>query len=125
MMRSEYDRKVRIFKLPNQMGVPTSIRGREYIETGILLLMKDEVMFYKITGRLYPAIARQHGATAAQVERGIRTAIELAFDRGSIDTLGSIFGNTISSIKGKPTNREFLTMTARWLLLQEEEDNDK
>lgn len=122
MMRSEHERKRRIFELLNQMGIPTSIRGREYIETGILLLMEDKTMLYKIMGRLYPDIARQHDTTADRVERGIRTAVELACERGSIDTFSSIFGHTISSIKGKPTNREFLTMMARWLLLEEEED---
>lgn len=121
---SERARKIRIFKQLNRLGVPTSIVGREYIETGVLLMMQDKTLLYKITKRLYPAIAKQHGVTAHIVSHAIDNAIAVSWGRADLDELELFFGGTVSGRKGKPTNSEYLSMVARWLLLEEEEDTE-
>ena len=76
----------------------------------ILLTMEDQEYINAVTKRLYPEIAKQHGTTASRVERAIRHAIEVAWDRGDVDTLNSYFGYTIHNLRGKPTNSEFVAM---------------
>lgn len=122
MKRTEHDRKVRIFELLNRLGVPANLVGREYLETGVLMMMQDQTTIYMITKRLYPAIAKQYGSTDSSVFHSISRAIETAWNRGATDEQEQCFGYTVSSQKGKPTNSEFMTMVARRLLLEEEEN---
>ena len=78
----------------------------------ILLTMNEPEYINAVTKRLYPEIAKKNGTTASRVERAIRHAIEVAWDRGDVDTLNSYFGYTIHNLRGKPTNSEFIAMIA-------------
>jgi len=94
----------------HDVGVPAHIKGYQYLRDAISMSIQDENCINAVTKILYPAIAKKHGSTASRVERAIRHAIEVAWDRGNIDTLQAIFGYTVSNIKGKPTNSEFIAM---------------
>jgi len=94
----------------HDVGVPAHIKGYQYLRDAISMTIKDESCINAVTKILYPTIAKKHGSTASRVERAIRHAIEVAWDRGNLDTLQAIFGYTVSNIKGKPTNSEFIAM---------------
>ena len=96
--------------LMHEVGVPAHIRGYDYIRDSILLSLENRNMLKAITKELYPTIAKNNNTTASRVERAIRHAIEVAWSRGDIDILNSIFGFTVKSSKGKPTNGEFISM---------------
>ncbi len=96
--------------LMHEVGVPAHIRGYDYIRDSILLSLENRSMLKAITKELYPTIAKNNHTTASRVERAIRHAIEVAWSRGDIDVLNAIFGFTVKSSKGKPTNGEFISM---------------
>lgn len=113
-----------IFEELNQLGVPTNVRGRDYIETALSQMLQHPGRRYAITKELYPMVAEVHGTTAARVERAIRHAITNAFTRGNLDRLTQYFGYTVDSRKDKPTNSEFLTMVARRLKMKGDNQHD-
>ena len=84
----------------------------QFLRDAILLTMNEPEYINAVTKRLYPEIAKKNGTTASRVERAIRHAIEVAWDRGDVDTLNSYFGYTIHNLRGKPTNSEFIAMIA-------------
>lgn len=92
------------------IGVPAHIKGYYYIRDALLLSLEDISALESVTKVLYPTIAEMHNTTPSRVERAIRHAIEVAWSRGDIDTLHSIFKYSINSKKGKPTNSEFLAL---------------
>ena len=96
----------------HQIGVPAHIKGYQFLRDAILLTTADHEYINAVTKRLYPEIAKRNGTTASRVERAIRHAIEVAWDRGDVDTLNSYFGYTIHNLRGKPTNSEFIAMIA-------------
>ena len=96
----------------HELGVPSHIKGYQYIREGITLVFKNPEYIGGITKELYPTIAKTYNSTASRVERAIRHAIEVAWDRGDVDTLNSYFGYTIHNLRGKPTNSEFIAMIA-------------
>ena len=96
----------------HQIGVPAHIKGYQFLRDAILLTMDEPDYINAVTKRLYPEIAKKNGTTASRVERAIRHAIEVAWDRGDVDTLNSYFGYTIHNLRGKPTNSEFIAMIA-------------
>ena len=96
----------------HQMGVPAHIKGYQYLRDAILLVIEDIGLLSAITKELYPAIAEKYETTPSRVERAIRHAIELAWDRGNIDLMNKFFGYTINIERGKPTNSEFIAMVA-------------
>lgn len=102
----------------HQIGVPAHIKGYHYLRTAIILSIHDTEMINSVTKLLYPTVAKQYSTTSSRVERAIRHAIEIAWDRGDIDTLNSIFGYTVQNCKGKPTNSEFIALIADKLRLQ-------
>ena len=104
--------EVAITEILHQLGVPAHIKGYQFLRDAILLSTKDGEYIHFITKRLYPEIAARNNTTASRVERAIRHAIEVAWDRGDVDTLNSYFGYTIQSLRGKPTNSEFIAMIA-------------
>ena len=114
----------RIFEELNRIGVPTNVRGRDYIETALDQLLQHPGRRYAITRELYPMVAKLHGTTACNVERAIRHAIANAFTRGNLEYLNRYFGYTVDSRKDKPTNSEFLTMVARRLQMKGENQHD-
>lgn len=109
---------VMITEIIHQIGVPAHIKGYHYLRDGIMMSVKDSEVINAITKLLYPTIAKKYNTTSSRVERAIRHAIEVAWDRGDIDTLNSYFGYTIQNDRGKPTNSEFIAMIADKLRLQ-------
>lgn len=101
----------------HRIGIPAHIKGYHYLRFAIMLSVNDSNMTGSITKVLYPAVADNFKTTPSRVERAIRHAIELAWDRGDVDTLNSIFGYTIRNSKGKPTNSEFIALIADKLRL--------
>lgn len=102
----------------HEIGVPAHIKGYLYLREAIMLAVKDMDVINAVTKVLYPTIAKTFNTTASRVERAIRHAIEVAWDRGDIETLQKFFGYTVSNTKGKPTNSEFIAMIADRLQLQ-------
>lgn len=102
----------------HQIGVPAHIKGYHYLREAIILSIQDSEMINSVTKLLYPTIAKQFNTTSSRVERAIRHGIEVAWDRGDVDTLNSYFGFTIHNGRGKPTNSEFIAMIADRLKLQ-------
>ena len=99
-----------VTEILHQIGVPAHIKGYQFLRDAILLTTADHSYINAVTKRLYPEIAKRNATTASRVERAIRHAIEVAWDRGDVDTLNSYFGYTIHSLRGKPTNSEFIAM---------------
>ena len=101
-----------------QLGVPAHIKGYQYIRDAITMVIDDMEAINSITKVLYPTVARHYNTTASRVERAIRHAIEVAWDRGNPEILNDLFGYTITSSKGKPTNSEFIAMIADKIRLE-------
>ena len=102
----------------HDIGVPAHIKGYHYLRDAIAIAVKEPDALGAVTKVLYPQVARHYGTTASRVERAIRHAIEVAWDRGDLDTLQRFFGYTVSNTKGKPTNSEFIALIADRLQLQ-------
>ena len=102
----------------HEIGVPAHIKGYQYLREAIMIAVKDMEVINAITKVLYPQVAKAFGTTPSRVERAIRHAIEVAWDRGDLDTLQRFFGYTVSNTKGKPTNSEFIALIADKLQLQ-------
>lgn len=96
----------------HEIGVPAHIKGYQYLRSAILMAVQDMDILNSITKQLYPSIAEKYGTTSSRVERAIRHAIEVAWGRGSMDTINDLFGYTINAGKGKPTNSEFIALIA-------------
>ena len=102
----------------HEIGVPAHIKGYQYLREAIILTVNDMDIINAVTKVLYPTVAKKFGTTPSRVERAIRHAIEVAWDRGDLETLQKFFGYTVSNIKGKPTNSEFIAMIADHLSLK-------
>lgn len=100
----------KITHILHQIGIPAHIKGYRYIREGILMTVNDHHSMDSITKILYPSIAKKYATTSSRVERAIRHAIEVAWDRGDVDVLNEYFGYTIHNLRGKPTNSEFIAM---------------
>lgn len=96
----------------HEIGVPAHIKGYQYLREAIMLSVNNNEMLNSITKVLYPTIAKRYETTPSRVERAIRHAIEVAWSRGRMETLDSLFGYTINTGKGKPTNSEFIALIA-------------
>ena len=101
-----------VTRILHEIGVPANIRGYQYLREAILLASKDKDSKNAILKSRYSEIASLYETTTTKVERAIRGAIEIAWDRGDLDTLQRYFGYTVSNIKGKPTNTEFISIIA-------------
>lgn len=112
------DIETQVTKIIHQIGVPAHIKGYQYLRTAIMLTIKDNDIINSVTKILYPSVAKKYSTTTSRVERAIRHAIEVAWDRGDVDTLNSYFGYTIQNNRGKPTNSEFIAMIADNLRLK-------
>lgn len=106
------DLEVEVTNIMHEIGVPAHIKGYQYLRDAIIMVVKDLDIINSITKQLYPAIAKDYNTTPSRVERAIRHAIEVAWNRGRIEAINSIFGYTINVNKGKPTNSEFIAMIA-------------
>ena len=119
--RGEEDRQTlerRITGIIHEIGVPAHIKGYQYLREAISLTVEDMEVINAVTKVLYPAVGKRFGTTASRVERAIRHAIEVAWDRGDLETLQRYFGYTVSNAKGKPTNSEFIAMIADRISLE-------
>ena len=112
------DLEVVVSQIMHQIGVPAHIRGYQYLREAIILSVKNDEMISSVTKVLYPTVAKTFKTTPSRVERAIRHAIEVAWDRGDVDVLSSYFGYTIQNERGKPTNSEFIAMISDNLKLQ-------
>ena len=129
-LRGEAGRSIPIRRAPGQsiealvtgiiheIGVPAHIKGYQYLREAIIIAVNDMDVINAITKVLYPQVAKTFQTTPSRVERAIRHAIEVAWDRGDLDTLQRFFGYTVSNTKGKPTNSEFIALIADKLQLQ-------
>lgn len=106
------DMETQVTRIIHQIGVPAHIKGYQYLRTAILMTISDNDVINSVTKVLYPSVAKKYQTTTSRVERAIRHAIEVALDRGDVDTLNSYFGYTIQNSRGKPTNSEFIAMIA-------------
>ena len=107
-----------VTNLIHEVGVPAHIKGYQYLREAIMMVVNDIDIINQITKQLYPEIAEKYKTTPSRVERAIRHAIEVAWGRGQTDTVENIFGYTVSAVKGKPTNSEFIAMIADKLRLE-------
>ncbi len=114
----ELDIEMRVTGIIHEIGVPAHIKGYQYLREAIIMTVKDMDTINAITKVLYPTVAKKFKTTSSRVERAIRHAIEVAWDRGDIEVLNNFFGYTISNSKGKPTNSEFISMIADRIRLQ-------
>ena len=110
--------EVVISDIMRQIGVPAHIKGYQYLRESIMLTIEDPELMHCVTKVLYPTVAKNNKTTASRVERAIRHAIEVAWDRGDVDVLSSYFGYTIQNTRGKPTNSEFIAMISDKLRLR-------
>jgi two-component system response regulator (stage 0 sporulation protein A) len=102
----------------HEIGVPAHIKGYQYLREAIMMSVEEPDMLGSITKVLYPTIAKRYQTTSSRVERAIRHAIEVAWNRGRMETLDNLFGYTINNGKGKPTNSEFIALIADKIRLQ-------
>ena len=115
---SSNDLESQVTKIIHQIGVPAHIKGYQYLRTAIILTVNDSDIINSVTKILYPTVAKKYQTTTSRVERAIRHAIEVAWDRGDVEVLNSYFGYTIQGNRGKPTNSEFIAMIADNLRLK-------
>ena len=102
----------------HEIGVPAHIKGYQYLRDSIIMAVYDMDILNSITKQLYPAIAEKFHTTSSRVERAIRHAIEVAWGRGKMDTIDTLFGYTVHAGKGKPTNSEFIALIADKIRLE-------
>ncbi len=112
------DMEIVVTEIIHQLGVPAHIKGYHYLRTAILYSIEDKSLLESVTKLLYPTVAGIYDTTSSRVERAIRHAIEIAWDRGNVDTLNSFFGYTVDTSKGKPTNSEFIALITDKLRLK-------
>lgn len=115
---SKNDLRIQVTEILHQIGAPAHIKGYHYLRDSILMAISDPEIINAVTKQLYPSVAKQYETTSSRVERAIRHAIEVAWDRGDVDVLNSYFGYTIHNTRGKPTNSEFIAMISDKLCLQ-------
>jgi two-component system response regulator (stage 0 sporulation protein A) len=115
---STNDLEIVVTDVIHQLGVPAHIKGYHYLREAILSSLADRELLESVTKSLYPSVAGKFQTTSSRVERAIRHAIEIAWDRGNVEILNSFFGYTVNTNKGKPTNSEFIALITDKLRLQ-------
>lgn len=116
--RREESLESKVTNIIHDVGVPAHIKGYQYLRDGIIMAVEDIEVINQITKQLYPDLAKKYHTTASRVERAIRHAIEVAWGRGQLEIVESIFGYTVNANKGKPTNSEFIAMISDKLRLE-------
>ena len=112
------DLESRVTNMLHEIGIPAHIKGYHYLRDAIIMAVKDMDVLNAITKILYPTVAKKYQTTSSRVERAILHAIEVAWSRGKLDTLDELFGYTVSTGKGKPTNSEFIALIADTIQLE-------
>lgn len=113
-----YSLELKVTEILHQIGVPAHIKGYHYLRDSIIMCIEKPEIINAVTKQLYPSVAKKYETTSSRVERAIRHAIEVAWDRGDLEVLNSYFGYTIQGSRGKPTNSEFIAMISDKLRLQ-------
>jgi len=116
--KKTYDLESLVTESIHELGVPAHIKGYQYVRTAIMMVVENMELLNYITKQLYPVIAKKYSTTSSRVERAIRHSIEVAWSRGRPETMNKVFGYTIDTEKGKPTNSEFIAMVADKIRLQ-------
>lgn len=116
--KRQKDLNMLVTQMIHEIGVPAHIKGYLYLRTAILMAVENMDVLNAVTKQLYPDIAKEHATTDTRVERAIRHAIEVAWERGNIDVIHDLFGYTIQADKGKPTNSEFIALVADKIRLE-------
>lgn len=116
--KTKRDLEREVTDMIHELGVPAHIKGYQYLREAIIVSVEDLEMLHSITKILYPTIAKKFRTTPSRVERAIRHAIEVAWSRGKMETLDALFGYTVHTGKGKPTNSEFIALIADKIRLQ-------
>ena len=119
------DLKNLVTEIIHEIGVPAHIKGYQYLREAIMITVEDMDVINAVTKVLYPEVAKRFSTTPSRVERAIRHAIEVAWDRGDLETLQKFFGYTVSNTKGKPTNSEFIAMIADRLVLEQRKNGGR
>lgn len=109
---AEEDLETKVTRVIHEIGVPAHIKGYQYLREAIIMTTQNMEIINSITKLVYPVVAKKYNTTSSRVERAIRHAIEVAWDRGDIEVIESIFGHTVQTYKGKPTNSEFIALIA-------------
>lgn len=117
-LEDDFDLEAQVTRIIHQVGIPAHIKGYQYLRSAIMMVVRDSRIIGEVTKTLYPGVAKEFHTTSSRVERAIRHAIEVAWDRGDVEQLHSFFGYTVSTGKGKPTNSEFIAMIADNLRLK-------
>ncbi len=117
-IEDDFDLEAQVTRIIHQVGIPAHIKGYQYLRCAIMMVVRDHRIIGEVTKTLYPCVAKEWSTTSSRVERAIRHAIEVAWDRGDVDMLNSYFGYTVQNTKGKPTNSEFIAMIADNLRLK-------
>ena len=110
--------ELKVTEILHQIGVPAHIKGYHYLRDSIIMCVEKPEIINAVTKQLYPSVAKKYETTSSRVERAIRHAIEVAWDRGDVEVLNGYFGYTIQGSRGKPTNSEFIAMISDKLRLQ-------
>ncbi len=110
--------EAKVTNIIHDVGVPAHIKGYQYLRDGIIMAVQDVEVINQVTKQLYPDLAKKYKTTPSRVERAIRHAIEVAWNRGQVESMDNIFGYTVNSNRGKPTNSEFIAMIADKLRLE-------
>ena len=113
-----YDLEYEVSEILHTMGVPAHIKGYSLLRHAIIMVIREPEVITLVTKRLYPELANLNKTTASRVERAIRHAIEVAWDRGNVEVMNDYFGYTISNMRGKPTNSEFIAMISDRMRLE-------
>lgn len=114
----DFDLEAQVTRIIHQVGIPAHIKGYQYLRCAIIMVVRDNRIIGEVTKTLYPGVAKEFHTTSSRVERAIRHAIEVAWDRGDVEIINSFFGYTVQNSKGKPTNSEFIAMIADNLRLK-------
>lgn len=117
-LEDDFDLEAQVTRIIHQVGIPAHIKGYQYLRYAIIMVVRDSRVIGEVTKTLYPGVAKEFNTTPSRVERAIRHAIEVAWDRGDVDVIDSFFGYTVQNSKGKPTNSEFIAMIADNLRLK-------
>lgn len=112
------DIELAVTNIIHEVGVPAHIKGYHYLRDAIMMVVEDMELLGAVTKELYPAIAQKNNTTPSRVERAIRHAIEVAWNRGKLETIDQLFGYTVEGHKGKPTNSEFIAIISDKLRLE-------
>lgn len=112
------DIEMKVTGVIHNVGIPANIKGYSYLRDAIMMTIRDSEMMHAVTKQLYPEVAKRHKTTSSRVERAIRHAIEVACTRGNEEFFYKLFGYTVSTLKGKPTNSEFIALIADKLRLE-------